>query len=160
MRCRGALPGRSSGAGRRRARAASRAYRLAPENPFPAGLDDCLAAYDLAAETAPRIVVAGECVRPRFGGGRLAGVVRLIPRLRQMREARGERRMVRPAAVSAFLRVPCVMGPCRETCRLLVLASAPQSDAAGRAYVDEKAPMDGTYGCDAQAPPHRPYPTP
>ncbi|WP_308812025.1 alpha/beta hydrolase fold domain-containing protein [Streptomyces sp. MA5143a] len=97
IRCRGALPGRSSGAGRRRARAASRAYRLAPENPFPAGLDDCLAAYDLAAETAPRIVVAGECVRPRFGGGRLAGVVRLIPRLRQMREARGERRMVRPA---------------------------------------------------------------
>ncbi|WEH13058.1 alpha/beta hydrolase [Streptomyces sp. VNUA24] len=35
-------------------------YRLAPEDPYPAGLDDCLAAFDHAASLAPRIVVAGE----------------------------------------------------------------------------------------------------
>jgi epsilon-lactone hydrolase len=44
-------------------RALSLNYRLAPENPFPAGLDDCIAAYQWLLNngiSAKRIVVAGD----------------------------------------------------------------------------------------------------
>ena len=40
-------------------------YRLAPENPFPAAVDDALAVYQGLAEDAERIVVAGDSA----GGG-------------------------------------------------------------------------------------------
>lgn len=65
-------------AGAARVRALSLDYRLAPENPFPAAIDDCVGAYSwlLAGGTEPRrIVVAGDSA-----GGNLA--LALLLRLR------------------------------------------------------------------------------
>ncbi|MFI6719758.1 alpha/beta hydrolase [Kribbella sp. NPDC050470] len=45
--------------------AVSLEYRLAPENPFPAALDDALAAYKALVETGRPIVIAGDSA----GGG-------------------------------------------------------------------------------------------
>ncbi|MDC0770808.1 alpha/beta hydrolase fold domain-containing protein [Streptomyces sp. HD] len=48
-------------------------YRLAPEDPYPAGLDDSVAAFEYAATLAPRVVVAGESA-----GANLAAAVLLL----------------------------------------------------------------------------------
>ena len=69
-------------AGHARCRIASVEYRLAPEHPFPAGVEDCWAAYaaiarDLAAWDADgaRIAVGGDSA-----GGNLAAVVAQLAR--------------------------------------------------------------------------------
>lgn len=53
-------------------------YRLAPEDPYPAGLDDCVAAFEYAATLAPRVVVAGESA-----GANLAAAVLLHAKAQQ-----------------------------------------------------------------------------
>ncbi|NUR83205.1 MAG: alpha/beta hydrolase, partial [Nonomuraea sp.] len=50
-------------------------YRLAPENPFPAAVDDCYAAVRWAAETYGGVAVGGESA-----GGNLAAVMALKAR--------------------------------------------------------------------------------
>jgi acetyl esterase/lipase len=50
-------------------------YRLAPEHPYPAPLEDCLRALDWLAGRAPRIVVAGGSA-----GGGLAAALCLLDR--------------------------------------------------------------------------------
>jgi acetyl esterase len=51
-------------------RVLSIAYRLAPENPFPAWVEDALAAYDWAREQNERVAVGGDSA-----GGNLAAIV-------------------------------------------------------------------------------------
>ncbi len=50
-------------------------YRLAPEHPFPAAVDDCVAALKFVAERHPRVAVGGDSA-----GGNLATVVALHAR--------------------------------------------------------------------------------
>ena len=55
-------------------------YRLAPEYPFPAAVDDCWAATRYVAENAGKLKIRGLAVGGDSAGGNLAAVVSLMAR--------------------------------------------------------------------------------
>jgi acetyl esterase/lipase len=60
-------------------------YRLAPEHPFPAAIQDALAVYDALTWAAEKVVVAGESA----GGGLTLALLTLLANQRHPRPPRG-----------------------------------------------------------------------
>lgn len=52
-------------------------YRLAPENPYPAGLEDCVAAYQWLADCEPETPVEKMCIIGDSAGGNLSAAATL-----------------------------------------------------------------------------------
>ena len=108
-------------------------YRLAPEHPFPAAVDDSVAAWQWVAENAPRLGIS----RGRIGiggdsaGGNLAAVLALMARDGAL-----------PQPMVQALIYPAVDLTARSASYLKVTSGVPLTAATMHYFIDHYAPRE------------------